>query len=125
LTMHDAHWSLLRDVANEETARLIGRIPPQIRTKIQDIPIIFEKNPSPALVADGVDPDVMGLFVGDDFPHELMDPMPTEIFLFLFNIWAEADAQMPVFRREVRKTLLHEWGHYLGLDENELDERDL
>jgi len=123
--MHDAHWSLLRDIATEETARLIGRLPPQIRTKIQDIPIIFEKLPGPALVADGVEPDVMGLFVGDDFPHELTDPMPTEIFLFLFNIWDEADAQMPVFRHEVRKTLLHEWGHYLGLDENELDERDL
>ena len=29
------------------------------------------------------------------------------------------------FRFEVRTTLMHELGHYLGLDEEELDERGL
>lgn len=123
--MHASHWSMLRNVADEETSLLISRLPAQIREKIQNIPIIFEKSPSPALVADGVEPDVMGLFVGDDYPHESSDPMPTEIFLFLFNIWDEAQADMTRYRAELRKTLLHEWGHYLGLDEAELSEREL
>ena len=123
--MHDPLWTRLRDVADEETSLLISRLPPQIRSKIQDIPIIFEKSPPPNLLADGVESDVMGLFVGDDYPHEASDPMPTEIFLFLFNIWDEAQADMPRYRVELRKTLLHEWGHYLGLDEDELSERDL
>ena len=118
-------WHILREVADRETARLIAQLPPQIRTKIQHIPIIFEKIPSPSLVADGVEADVMGLFVGDDYPHESTGPMPTEIFLFLLNIWDEVQANMPEFRAEIRKTLLHEWGHYLGLNEDELTERDL
>ncbi len=67
----------------------------------------------------------MGLFVGDDYPHESCDPMPTEIYLFLNNIWDEAHSEMSVFRAEVRNTLLHEWGHYLGLDEEELNDREL
>jgi len=123
--MNSSHWSLLRRVADEETTLLISQLPLQIRAKIQNIPIIFEKFPSAALVADGIESDVMGLFVGDDYPHESADPVSTGVFLFLFNIWEEARAEIPVFRMEVRKTLLHEWGHYLGLDENELDERAL
>jgi predicted Zn-dependent protease with MMP-like domain len=123
--MNPPPWPVLRQVATEETAQLISRLPSQIRDKIQNIPIIFEKFPPPSLVTDGVEPDVMGLFVGDDYPHESSDPMPTEIFLFLDNIWEEAHSEMSVFRAEVRKTLLHEWGHYLGLDEEELNEREL
>lgn len=119
------HWAMLRDIANEETARLISALPPQIREKVRNIPIIFQQSPSPSLIADGVAPDVMGLFVGDDFPHEASSPVTTEIFLFLFNIWDEAQAEMPQYRAEVRLTLLHEWGHYLGLDEDELTERTL
>jgi predicted Zn-dependent protease with MMP-like domain len=124
LIMND-DWPILRDVADHETARLMARLPPQIRSKIINIPIIFDKFPSPSLIADGVEPDVMGLFVGDDYPHESSGPMPTEIFLFLLNIWDEAQANMPQFRAEIRKTLLHEWGHYLGLNEDELTEREL
>ena len=123
--MHNTHWPKLREVADEETSLLISRLPSQIRAKIQNIPIIFEKTPAPSLVADGVEPDVMGLFVGDDYPHDAANPMPTEIFLFLDNIWDEAQAEMTAYRAEIRKTLLHEWGHYLGLDEDELSERDL
>ena len=116
---------MLRDVADEETSLLISRLPAQVRAKIRNIPIIFEKFPGPSLVADGVESDVMGLFVGDDYPHESLDPMPTEIFIFLFSIWDEAQADMSRYREELRKTLLHEWGHYLGLDEAELSEREL
>lgn len=123
--MNAVNWSMLRSVANEETTLLLARLPPPIRSKILNIPILFESSPAPELVADGVDPDVMGLFVGDDFPHEGQDPVATEIFLFLQNIWEEAGLDLATYREEVRKTLLHEWGHYLGLNEDELNDRDL
>jgi predicted Zn-dependent protease with MMP-like domain len=45
--------------------------------------------------------------------------------LFLLNIWDEADHGEAAFRREVRITLLHELGHYLGLNEKELADREL
>jgi predicted Zn-dependent protease with MMP-like domain len=41
------------------------------------------------------------------------------------NLWNFAERNEVVFRKEVRTTLLHELGHYLGLDEDELIERGL
>jgi predicted Zn-dependent protease with MMP-like domain len=45
--------------------------------------------------------------------------------LFLDEIWDEADGDEAVYRDEVRRTYLHELGHYLGLDEDGLAERGL
>ena len=37
----------------------------------------------------------------------------------------QAAGDIKTFREEVRKTLMHELGHYLGLDEDDLIERGL
>jgi predicted Zn-dependent protease with MMP-like domain len=39
------------------------------------------------------------------------------IRLFLDNLWDYAEHDRETYREEVRITLLHELGHYLGLDE--------
>ena len=51
--------------------------------------------------------------------------MPPQIILFLGNIWELAEGDEESFCDEVRTTLLHELGHYLGLDEDDLTERGL
>jgi len=38
------------------------------------------------------------------------------------NIWREAEEDEDAYRREVRATLLHELGHYLGLEEIDLED---
>jgi predicted Zn-dependent protease with MMP-like domain len=86
---------------------------------------VFQKKPGPDLVEDGLDPDLLGLFVGDDYAREGGDPLPSEILLFLANIMEEAEGDWDRYRQEVRTTLLHEIGHYLGLDEEGLFERNL
>jgi predicted Zn-dependent protease with MMP-like domain len=57
--------------------------------------------------------------------REGADPLPPEILIFLVNIMDEAEGDWDRFRQEVRTTLLHEIGHYLGLDEEGLFEREL
>jgi predicted Zn-dependent protease with MMP-like domain len=52
-------------------------------------------------------------------------PVPAQIILFLENIDEMVDGDEEEFRDEVRVTLIHELGHYLGLDEDELDRRGL
>ena len=42
------------------------------------------------------------------------------IRLFLDNLWEDCDRDLETFRDEVRITLLHELGHYLGLDEDQV-----
>jgi len=123
--MREQQWQALQKVAQEETDRLLRELPPPIRVQLETMPIVFEKVPSSDLVADGLDPDLMGLFVGDDYACEGADPIPPEILLFLGNILDEAEGDMDRYRQEVRTTLLHELGHYLGLDEEGLFDRGL
>jgi predicted Zn-dependent protease with MMP-like domain len=51
--------------------------------------------------------------------------VPPQILLFLENLWDLAEGDEAVYRDEVRTTYLHELGHYLGLDEPDLEERGL
>jgi predicted Zn-dependent protease with MMP-like domain len=65
------------------------------------------------------------LFVGPDFADEGHVPMPPQIILFLENLWDFAEKDEEVFCDEVRTTFLHELGHFLGLDEDDLIDRGL
>ena len=123
--MHTPSWPELQRWAQRETTELLDELPPPIREKIKGLPIVFQEGPDRALVADGIEPDTLGLFVGNDEAHAGTDPIPPEILLFLNNLWDEAEGDTERYRQEVRTTLLHEIGHFLGLDENDLFERDL
>jgi predicted Zn-dependent protease with MMP-like domain len=123
--MHNPSWSQLQQLAQQETDRLLRELPPPLREKVRLLPVVFLRKPGPELVADGLDPDLLGLFVGDDDLHPGADPIPSEILLFLDNLWDEAGGNRDEYRQEVRTTLLHEIGHFLGLDEADLFERDL
>lgn len=118
-------WRDLQTIADGEVKRLLRELPRAIRSRVDGIPIVFEPVPGRDLVADGLDPDLLGLFVGDSCSEPGSDPIPAEILLFLANLWDEADGDEGEYRRQVRITLLHEIGHYLGLDEEGLIERDL
>ena len=91
------------------------------------MPVSFERQPDQALRNDGIEPDTLGLFVGEPYSDigTTTDPLPAQIILFLENIRDAAEGDEAVYREEVRATLLHELGHYLGLDETDLDERGL
>jgi predicted Zn-dependent protease with MMP-like domain len=66
--------------------------------------------------------DLLGLFEGaslsDPTPDDL-DSLP-RIRLFLDSLWDYAEGDPEIFRQEVRITLLHELGHYLGLNEDQV-----
>lgn len=85
----------------------------------------FERQPNEDLQADGIEVDTLGLFVGPDFASENDVPMPPQIILFLENIWDAAETDEKIFCDELRTTFLHELGHYLGLQEDDLTRRGL
>ena len=62
---------------------------------------------------------------GQSLAEETSDPLPPTVFLFLENIYEEAEHDPEIYREEIRRTLLHEVGHYLGLDEDDLFARDV
>ncbi len=74
-----------------------------------------------------VDEELLGLFTG----MSRLEGRPSgpaeapQILLFLDNLWAWAEEDRAVFAEEVETTFLHELGHYLGLDEEEVADRGL
>lgn len=112
-------------MAGDEVDAVLAALPAPLREKASRLPITFEPCPNAGLQDDGIAPDTLGLFVGPDFAEEEAVPMPPQIILFLENIWDMADGDVDLFREEVATTLLHELGHYLGLDEGDLTDRGL
>ena len=106
------------DWAEAEAERALAGLPADIRDKLGNILISLEARP-----VRGDDDDLLGLFTGWTYGEKLeeSDPMPPSVRLFIENLRREADDNPRRFREEVRTTLLHEIGHYLGLDEDGLD----
>ncbi|MGA2685300.1 MAG: metallopeptidase family protein [Verrucomicrobiota bacterium] len=118
-------WEKLCAMASEEVERTLESLPKPLRAQAGQLPVTLERIPNAGLQADGIEPDTLGLFTGPEFADEGHVPMPPQIILFLENLWDLAGGEEKKFRDEVQTTYLHELGHYLGLDEDELTERGL
>ena len=116
----------LQAIAEEEVKSVFAALPPELRARAEPIPLVYDARRIEALDADGVG-DTMGLFVGENILEagQGSGGLPAQIILYLENIWWEAEEDESSFRQEVRATLLHELGHYLGLEEIDLEERGL
>jgi predicted Zn-dependent protease with MMP-like domain len=108
--------------------RALDALPKEVRDAARDVPIFVEELPD-GWILDGPpwDPRLLGLFDGPtwaevqsgshagDVPH---------IYLFHRNL-ERVCADAREMAEQVRVTVHHEIGHFLGLDENDLDERGL
>ena len=118
----------LERIAKTEVAALRLELPREMARRAAEVPVVMLPRPTKAMVRDdGVDPDLLGLFVGPNCAEgvESGDPLPPEILLFLENLWDYAEGDEEIFREEVRVTYYHELGHYLGLEEGDLEDRGL
>ena len=118
----------LERMAKREVEALRLQLPREMARQAADVPVVYLPRPTKAMVRDdGIDPDLLGLFVGPNCAEgvESGDPLPPEILLFLENLWDYADGDEELFREEVRVTYYHELGHYLGLEEDDLEDRGL
>ena len=118
-------WKKLQALALAEVDATLAALPAPLREPAAKLPVTFERTPNRGLQADGIEPDTLGLFTGPAFADEEHSTLPPQIILFLANLWDMAEDDEKIFREEVRTTYLHELGHYLGLDEDELTERGL
>ena len=119
------NWKKIRAAAEQEVEATLAKLPTPLRERAEKLPVTLERFPNAGLQADGIEPDTLGLFTGAEFADEGNVPMPPQIILFMENLWDFAEGDLEIFREEVRTTFLHELGHYLGLDEDELTDRGL
>ena len=122
-----SHWEHLKKLALAEVEATLAELPAPLRERAVTLPVTFEPMPHADIVADGIDADTLGLFTGPVFGEEehSASPLPPQIILYLENLWGFTEGDEDVFLEEVRTTYLHELGHYLGLDEDDLFERGL
>ena len=114
--------------AQQEVEAVLAALPREVRDRLTELPITFEPKPNTAMVSSGIDADrTLGLFTGVSFARAIAvsQRLPPQIILFLDNIYEYVRGDVPEFRTQIRRTLLHEIGHYLGLDEDEVDQRGL
>ncbi len=117
----------LRSLAEKTVLDAIAELPDELRRHAEQLPVLLEDWPGQDLMEEGWDPDLLGLFTGDPWEVGAAETSvtPRTIRLFLGSLWEFAGRDEQVFAEEVRTTFLHEFGHFLGLDEDDLDERDL
>lgn len=118
----------LEAVAQRVVRVTMHRLPEKIKTAARSCRIDLEWIDE--CLAAGEDlpgDDLLGLFEG----ASLSDPQPEDalslprIRLFLDSLWDYAEGDPETFRQEVRVTLLHELGHFLGLDEDQVADMGL
>jgi len=126
----DAFPAPLRLDAPEFERRLAAaaeRLPEQFRQKLDEVAVTVEQLPSEALLREGplpLDPELFGLFVGVPLTErsslDAGGQLPARILLFQRNL-ERAFPEVELLTEEIARTLYHELGHYLGMDEDDLD----
>ena len=101
----------------------LAELPERARELLRDVPIVIAEQPAEADVDAGVDPRSLGLFNGTAYPdgsHLGGQPGLTQILIFRRNLERVA-ASDDELREEIRTTLLHETGHFFGMNDEDLE----
>lgn len=121
-----------QEAFREVVAEAIDHLDEELRRHLRQVPVVVEDLPSPEVLAsesgeEPLTPTVLGLFVGPSLREQsVFDPVivPPTIFIYQRNLERFCQTREELIE-EIRLTLYHELGHYLGLSEEELEERGL
>ena len=104
----------------------LDEIPDELAEHIHNVAVMVEEEPARELLVDlGMDPDedlLFGLYEGVALPERggsYSESLPDRILIFRQPL-LEACESRGELRREIRLTVIHELGHYFGLEEHEL-----
>ena len=104
--------------------RVLESMPPAIRQAVEEVPVVVESRPTAEMAGKEphLTPEILGLFVGTPVGESTQAPSGygDVVLLFQRNLERIGRNRAEV-QREVRITLLHEYGHYLGFDEEDLE----
>jgi predicted Zn-dependent protease with MMP-like domain len=107
----------------------IDELPPDLRAALADIRIEVRRFPGPGQGPDGeTNPLILGLFEGTALPQRSSDDpygaLSASITLFQGSLERQCATEEDLID-EIHVTLLHEIGHYLGMDEEAVWKRGL
>lgn len=111
--------------ADEELKAVMAILPPDVQSAAKRCTISFEPKPGIHPADDELEGDELGLFEGSCLLDDPASEEVPRIRLFLENLWEWVGEDEQDYRDEVGTTFLHELGHYLGWDEDEVADRGL
>lgn len=111
--------------AEEEISSLILVLPDDVREVAERLAVSFEEKPGSGIHDASLIGDELGLFEGASHDQAPLADVIPRIRLFVSNLWDWVEHDEQDFRDEVGTTFLHELGHYLGWDEEDVEERGL
>jgi predicted Zn-dependent protease with MMP-like domain len=114
--MSPARWDKLKVQAQTVVDQTISELPAEVLAEAQKVPVLFETE-------SATDPDILGTY--SNFELDEVSPANGPIVLYLGTIADYCEEEGEDFATEVRLTYLHELGHHLGWDEDDLEARGL
>jgi predicted Zn-dependent protease with MMP-like domain len=120
-----------REFFEAQLAIVLAELPPLVKQLLVQIPLVVDDYPSPGLCRKlGLKHrgDLCGLYAGVSLDKKSIDhggQLSDTVYLFRDGILNEAaddegNVSADRLREEIRITILHEYGHHHGLDEDEL-----
>jgi predicted Zn-dependent protease with MMP-like domain len=95
----------------------LDSLPPHLAGALRNMAVVVEAENSE-------DPDLFGLYEGTPLPErgDEAGSLPDRIVIYRLPLEDEFGHDPAALQREIRITVLHELGHYFGLDEDRLAE---
>jgi predicted Zn-dependent protease with MMP-like domain len=106
----------------------VATIPRRFRDAIRNVAVIIEDEPSPELLEEmGIEPPdtLFGLYQGTPLTERQWahgNDMPDRILVFQRPIEDACEGDEDDIVAEVGMTVIHEFGHYFGLSEEEIED---
>ena len=122
------HYSLpvaVDDAAFERVAaEALGDLPRSIREYVEHVPVLIRDFPEPELIErDNISPQVLGLFIGVPRTEAAVTAQARDVdrvILYKKNLEKVCRTHAELVE-QIQVTVKHEIGHYLGLDEDDLE----
>ena len=109
---------------------LASTLPGKLLEVFEEVPVVIQDLPPRDVIRTSngqLHPDTLGLYTGSGLiDRSVFNPteFPPTIYIYRRNLERIAMSENDM-REQIRITLLHELGHHLGYDEEDLDELGL
>lgn len=111
----------------EIVAEALDTIPPELAEHLENVAVVVEDDPDAETLLDvGLDPErdsLYGLYQGTPINERagLHEALPDRIVIYYFPLCEDFTDDYHL-RREIRRTVIHEVGHFFGFDDERLGE---
>ncbi len=121
----------LRQLFDSQLEQVLPDLPQQVRVFMDDVPLVVEDYPSPAIMRRmrvRHRSHLCGLYTGIPLIKRSVDHsgVPSDVIhIYRLGIMSQsrgADGRLDEaeLRNQIRRTILHEYGHHVGLTERDL-----